>query len=182
VPAPAGTPASGDANNGAKLVQANGCAGCHGAGLRGGGVGPALFGLEHHMTNAQIADFIVHPRAPMPNFGFTPSQVDDIVAYLTTLDGGLNNTQPVVSFDPPKPVDIATITVTFPGDPPSKVVVLPIMQMGTGTMQTRLVTLQQSATNPHVFSGRIVFSMGGPWTVRIQYDNQTMVVPLDIGS
>jgi mono/diheme cytochrome c family protein len=181
-PAPSAAPASGDANNGAKLVQANGCAGCHGAGMRGGGIGPALFGIEHRLTSAQIADYIVHPRAPMPNFGFTAAQVDDIVAYLTTLDGGVNNTLPVVTFDPAQPVDIATITVTFPGTPPTKVAVLPVMQMGTGTMQTRMVTLTQSATNPHVFSGRIVFSMGGPWTVRIQYDNQTMVVPLNVGS
>ena len=184
---PAATPTSapavsGDANNGAKLVQANGCAGCHGAGLRGGGIGPALFGIERRLPNVQVADFIVHPRAPMPNFGFTAAQVDDIVAYLTSLDGGANNTQPVVTFDPAQPVDLTTITVTFPGTPPSKVTVLPIMQMGTGTMQTRMITLTQSATDPHVFSGRVVFSMGGPWTVHIQYDNQRMVVPLNVGS
>lgn len=179
---PSAAPASGDANNGAKLVQANGCAGCHGAGLRGGGIGPALYGIEHKMTGAQISDFIVHPRAPMPNFGFTPAQVDDIVAYLTSLDGGLNNTLPVVTFNPQQPVDMATITVTFPGTPPAHVVVLPVMQMGTGTMQTRAVTLQPSPSDPHVFTGRVVFSMGGPWTIRIQYDNQTMVVPLNVGS
>ena len=171
-----------DANNGAKLVQANGCAGCHGAGLRGGGIGPALYGLEHHMTNPQISDFIAHPRPPMPNFGFNDGQIGDIVAYLTSLDGGINNTGPVVTFDPPQPVDVATITVTFPGTPPSHVAVLPVMQMGTGAMQTRLVQLQPSASDPHVFSGRIVFSMGGPWTVRVQYDDQSLVVPLNIGS
>ncbi len=116
--APASAAAPGDANNGAKLVQANGCAGCHGANLQGGGVGPALYGIEHKLTNDQIADFIVHPRAPMPNFGFTAQQVDDVVAYLSGLDGGAQNAGPVVTFDPATPVDIATITVRFPGTPP----------------------------------------------------------------
>lgn len=173
--------ATGDANAGAKLVQANGCAGCHGANLMGGSVGPKLYGIEHHMTADQIADFIVHPRAPMPDFGFTTEQVNDIVAYLSSLDGGANSTRPVVSFDPATPVDVATITVRFPGTPPSSVTVLPVMQMGSTNMQTRQVQLTQSASDPHVFTGRVVFSMGGPWTVRVQYDGQTMDVPLTVG-
>src|SRR5580692_11368675 len=37
--------AAADANAGAALVQANGCAGCHGATLRGG-IGPNLAGIE----------------------------------------------------------------------------------------------------------------------------------------
>ncbi|HEY9179286.1 MAG TPA: cytochrome c [Candidatus Baltobacteraceae bacterium] len=173
---------SGDVNAGAKLVQANGCAGCHGANLTGGSIGPKLYGIEHTLTHDQIADFIVHPRAPMPNFGFTPTQVNEIIAYLSSLDGGANNTQPVVTFDPANPVDVATISVRFPGTPPASVSVLPIMHMGTSKMQTRQIQLQQSAADPHVFSGRIVFSMGGPWTVRVQYDGQTLDVPLTVGS
>lgn len=183
---PAPTPAavaaaSGDANNGAKLVQANGCAGCHGAGLKGGGVGPALFGIEHKMTNDQVADFIVHPRAPMPNFGFTTQQVSDIVAYLTTLDGGAASDKPVVTFDPTVPIDMATISVRFPGTPPKTVTALPSMMMGKSSMQTRLVHLTQSSSDPHVFTGKIAFSMGGPWTIQLQYDGQTMTVPLNVG-
>ncbi len=179
--AAAAGPAAGDANNGAKLVQANGCAGCHGANLMGGSVGPKLFGIEHSLNPAQIADFIVHPRPPMPNFGFSASQVQDIVAYLSGLDGGASNSRPVVSFDPATPTDEATISVRFPGTPPKSVTVLPIMQMGAGTMQTRVVQLQQSANDPHLFTGHVVFSMGGPWTVRVQYDGQSMDVPLNVG-
>lgn len=178
--APSAAP-NGDANEGAKLVQANGCEGCHGAALKGGGVGPALFGIEHRLTPAQIADFIVHPRAPMPNFGFTQDQVSDIVAYLSNLDGGAGSSAPVVTFDPAKPVDVATISVQFPGTPPKDVSVLPLMQMGSSSMQTREVPLTQSATDPHVFTGRLVFSMGGPWTVRVQYDGKTLDVPLTVG-
>ncbi len=191
VPAAAAAPASaapsadapgGNANNGAQLVQSNGCAGCHGAGLKGGGIGPALFGLEHHMTNDQIADFIVHPRAPMPNFGFNPSQVSDIVAYLTSLDGGINNTAPIVTLSPQTPVDSATISVTFPGTLPVSVRVLPVMHMGTGTHHTALVQLQPSPTDPRTFTGRIAFSMGGPWIVQIQYDGQELDIPVSVGT
>jgi mono/diheme cytochrome c family protein len=169
-----------DANNGAKLVQANGCAGCHGANLMGGSIGPKLYGIEHKLSSDQIADFIVHPRPPMPNFGFTQQQVNDIVAYLSGLDGGANATQPVVTLSPNPPVDVATISVRFPGTPPKNVTVLPVMQMGASSMQTRMVQLQPS-TDPNVFTGRIVFSMGGPWTLKLQYDGNTMDVPVTVG-
>ena len=65
---------NGDANAGAKLVQANGCEGCHGANLMGGGIGPKLYGTRTPHERREIADFIIHPRAPMPNFGFTTEQ------------------------------------------------------------------------------------------------------------
>lgn len=171
----------GDVNAGGKLVQANGCAGCHGANLMGGSIGPKLYGIEHRLSDAQISDFIIHPRAPMPNFGFTAAQVSDIVAYLTSLDGGANSAQPVVTFDPASPTDQATITVRFPGTPPKIVSVLPIMEMGSSAMNTRTVQLQQSPSDPHVFTGKIVFSMGGPWTMRVHYDGHTLDVPLTVG-
>lgn len=180
--APSTSAPGGDANNGAQLVQSNGCAGCHGVGLKGGRIGPALFGLEHHMTNDQIADFIVHPRAPMPNFGFNASQVSDIVAYLTSLDGGINNTAPIVTLSPQTPVDSATISVTFPGTLPVSVRVLPVMHMGTGTHHTALVQLQPSPADPRTFTGRIAFSMGGPWIVQIQYDGQELDIPVNVGT
>jgi mono/diheme cytochrome c family protein len=181
-PAPSASAVAADPNAGAKLVQANGCEGCHGAGLKGGSVGPRLYGIERTLTLDQIAGFIQHPKPPMPNFGFTDSQARDIAAYLSNLDGGASSTAPVVTFDPATPTDIATITVRFPGTPPNDVSVLPVMQMGASSMQTRLVHLTQSSTDPHVFTGRVVFSMGGPWTVRVQYDAKTMDVPLNVGS
>ncbi|HZT12460.1 MAG TPA: cytochrome c [Candidatus Baltobacteraceae bacterium] len=179
-PSPTPAPAA-DADEGAKLVQANGCEGCHGAGLHGGTVGPPLVGIEHQLNADQIADKIEHPKAPMPNFGFSAAQVADLVAYLSGLDGGSQGTRPVVTFDPAVPTDIATISVRFPGTPPKSVRVLPIMQMGSSTMQTREVDLVPSKSDPHVFTGRVVFSMGGPWTVRLQYDGKTMNVPLNVG-
>jgi mono/diheme cytochrome c family protein len=178
----ASTTPAGDANSGAKLVQVNGCEGCHGAGLKGGTIGPALFGIEHKLTADQIAAFIQHPKPPMPNFGFSDGQVRDIVSYLSNLDGGVAGTAPTVTFDPATPTDEATVTARFPGTPPKDVSVLPIMQMGSSTMQTRVVHLQPSASDPHVFTGKVVFSMGGPWTVRLQYDGQKMDVPLNVGS
>lgn len=181
-PAPPASEVAADPNNGAKLVQANGCEGCHGAGLKGGGVGPALYGIEHKLSADQIAGFIQHPKPPMPNFGFNDAQTRDIVAYLSGLDGGANSNTPVVTFDPSTPVDVATISVRFPGTPPKDVSVLPIMQMGSSTMQTRLVHLTPTAGDPHIFTGKVVFSMGGPWTVRLQYDGKTMDVPLNVGS
>ena len=173
--------ARGDVNAGAQLVQANGCAGCHGASLKGGGIGPALFGIEHKLSNDQITNAIAHPKPPMPNFGFSGAQIANIVAYLSSLDGGANSAAPVVTFDPSTPTDVATITVRFPGTPPKDVSVLPIMQMGKSTMQTRVVRLSQSASDPHAFSGKVVFSMGGPWTVKVQYDGKTLDVPLNVG-
>lgn len=187
VPPPSASPslaaaAMGDANSGAKLVQANGCAGCHGANLMGGSIGPKLFGIEHRLGNDQIADFIKNPRPPMPDFGLNAVQIGDIVAYLSALDGGASSTKPVVTFNPNPPTDAATITVRFPGTPPKSVSVLPIMQMGASSMQTRAVQLQQSADDPHAVTGKLVFSMGGPWTIRVQYDGQTLDVPLTVGN
>lgn len=181
VAAAAPAASSGDANNGAKLVQANGCEGCHGVGLMGGQIGPKLVGIEKRLNPAQIADFIEHPRAPMPNFGFKASEVSDLVAYLSSLDGGTAGSTPVVTFDPSAPVDQATITVRFPGTPPPSVTVLPVMRMGSSGMQTRRVALVQSSSDPHVFTGKLVFSMGGPWTVRVQYGQQHVDIPLTVG-
>ena len=70
----------------------------------------------------------------------------------------------------------------FNGTPPSSVTVLPIMHMGATSMQTQAITLQPSPGDPHVFTGRITFSMSGPWTVRIRYGDQTLDVPLTVGS
>ena len=180
-PTPAGTPPA-NPNNGAKLVQAYGCAGCHGAGLKGGGIGPKLYGIERLLTPEQIADFIAHPKPPMPNFGLSETQRRDIAAYLSGLDGGKDANAPVVTFNPSPPVDQATITVRFSGTPPTDVSILPIMQMGASSMQTRVVHLQPSPGDPHLFTGKVVFSMGGPWTVRVQYDGKTMDVPINVGS
>jgi mono/diheme cytochrome c family protein len=178
---PAAAPAD-DADQGARLVQASGCTGCHGATFQGA-LGPALYGIEHRLSPAAIAMHIKSPTPPMPNFGFTDAQIRDIVAYLSTLDGGTGaQSRPVVTFSPPVPETSATISVTFPGTPPRRVSAFPIMQMGNAKMHTQAVELAPSSQNPHLFTGRIVFSMGGPWIVRIDYDAESISVPVTVGS
>ena len=180
--APSPSESAGDANKGAQLVQANGCIGCHGANFKGGD-GPALVGIEHRLSSTDIASRIRSPKSPMPNFGFTESQITDIVAYLSTLDGGAGvQSRPVVTFSPESPTTQANISVTFPGTPPKHVTALPTMEMGTMTMQTKSVTLEPSPQNPNVFTGHVEFSMGGPWIVRIDFDGTLLTVPIEIGS
>ncbi len=118
----------------------------------------------------------------MPNFGFTNAQIDDIVAYLRGLDGGTSGNAPVVTFEPQTPTTEATISVRFGGTPPRTVSAFPEMQMGNSTMHTQATVLQASPQDPHVFTGRVNFSMGGPWIVHVEYDGQTIDVPLNVGS
>ena len=167
-----------DANAGALLVQQHGCAGCHGAQFQGG-AGPQLRGIEHRLSAAQIASAIAHPVAPMPQFGFTSAQTADIVAYLSALDGGANRNAPVATFSPAKPSNEAMLTVRFPGVPPHSVTAQAAMQMGGGSMSGAKVTLAPTA-DPHVWSGVVRFSMGGPWTVEIIYDGKKMSVPVNV--
>ncbi len=172
----------GDANKGALLVQANGCIGCHGAQFQGK-IGPALYGIEHKLSPDQIADKISHPVAPMPNFGFTPSQITNIVAYLSSLDGGTTaGSAPVVTFDPKEPSSDATIEVRFSGTPPKHVTALPVMQMGNAGMHTSGIALTPSPADPHLFTGHLEFSMGGPWVITVEYDGKSMTVPIDVGA
>jgi cytochrome c553 len=167
-----------DANAGAKLVQTHGCSGCHGAQFEGGS-GPKLNGVEKRLTSAQITSAIDHPKAPMPQYGFTSEQTADIVAYLSNLDGGARNSEPVATLSPDKPTGKATLSVKFPGTPPKKVTALPTMQMGTGTMTDAKVELAP-ASDPHVFTGVVHFSMGGPWTIVVTYDGKKLNVPVNV--
>ncbi|TAM74884.1 c-type cytochrome [bacterium] len=174
----AGEPfAGGDAAQGAKLVQASGCEGCHGAGFTGG-IGPALVGIEKRLTAAQVADKIQHPKAPMPNFGFTDAQAADLVAYLSGLDGGTG--KPVVKIVPAEPTDQATVLVTFSGTPPSDVQVEAVMRMGAREHGTGWVPLQKT-DDPHVVAAKVRFTMGGPWIVRVRYGKgAAMDVPVTV--
>ncbi|PZR56971.1 MAG: hypothetical protein DLM50_07340 [Candidatus Meridianibacter frigidus] len=177
-PVTATPPSMGDANNGAKLVQNNGCMGCHGTRFQGG-VGPKLFGIEHTLSFVQIFDFIKHPRAPMPNFGFSDAETNDIVAYLSNLDGGNQTAGPIVTFTPERPLDDAVVTVRFPTENPSGVTVRALMQMGVGSHHIEVVLHQTE--DPHVWQGTVHFSMGGPWTVQIFYGNKHTDIPLQVG-
>jgi len=170
--------ASGDPSAGATIVQANGCAGCHGANLKGG-TGPALYGIEHQLSAARIAAAIANPKAPMPKFPLSAAQIADVVAYLSSLDGGSAGQQPVATLSPAKPKSQAVLTVRFPGTPPSHVTALPSMEMGASAMHDAKVTLQPTS-DPHVFAGKVSFSMGGPWTIDVQYDGKHLTLPVNV--
>jgi len=168
----------GDPNNGATLVQNNGCMGCHGAQFQGS-IGPKLNGIEHARSVAQITESIKHPKAPMPDAGFSDSQITDVIAYLSNLDGGATGDVPVITFDPAAPVDQATITVKFSTDHPQQVTARATMQMGPTSHNVDVVLHQTS--DPHVWQGVVHFSMGGPWTIHIVYGDKDADIPLNVG-
>ena len=174
-PVPSPAPAA-DPNSGAKLVQNNGCTGCHGAQFQGG-LGPKLMGIEHQLSAAQIADFIRHPRAPMPNFGFNDAQINDIVAYLSNLDGGATSGAPIVTIDPANPTEHATLTIRF-ADVPKSVSARSVMHMGAGAHHTDFA--MHATADPHVWQGDIHFTMGGPWNIEIDYDGKRLDVPVQV--
>jgi hypothetical protein len=100
---------------------------------------------------------------------------------LSNLDGGGGGARPIASLEPAMPVTDAVLSVTFPGTPPAGVIALPTMEMGKSTMQTSSVRLQ-STSDPRVFTGKVNFTMGGPWVIRIQYDGQSLDLPVQVGS
>jgi cytochrome c550 len=177
--APAAAP-SGSATDGEMLVSAHGCMGCHGANFQGG-IGPALFGIEHRLTARQISSAIEHPKAPMPNFGFSAGQVADIVAYLSSLDGGVAGTGATILIEPANPATDATISVRFPGAVPAAVRAQAVMQMGPGSSMTTVIDLKPTS-DPHVLGGRVHFFMSGPWVIRVQYGTTVLEKPIEVGA
>jgi len=173
------TAASADSNSGAKLVAQNGCTSCHGAKFQGG-EGPALYGIEHRRTRAQIVAALVSPKVPMPNYGFSATQAGDIADYLSGLDGGATQDQPVITISPEHPIDYADVTIRFPGAPPKSVTAVASMAMGQMPMNSPKVTFK-ATSDPHVYAGRIEFSMAGSWTIHIVYDGKTIDRPIVIG-
>ncbi|GAC1394209.1 MAG: hypothetical protein NVSMB31_14370 [Vulcanimicrobiaceae bacterium] len=166
---------SGDPQAGEKLVQKNGCTGCHGAKFQGG-IGPKLVGIERLLSAAQITDFIKHPRSVMPDFGFSDSQIADIVAYLSTLDGGVAGV-PVVTVEPATPREHATLMVRFVAVPKS---VMARVSMQMGTVSHLKESALHPTTDPHVWQGELDFTMAGAWTLTLIYDGKTLDVPLTV--
>ena len=173
-------PALADVNAGASLVQKYGCQGCHGTDFKGASGFPALYGIEHRRSHDQIVQAIVHPKAPMPNFGFTPAQASDVADYLSSLDGGASNAQPTVTISPAHPSDVATVTVHFPGAAPVRVEAVASMAMGGSTMMSPKVELKRSPDG-HTYTGELSFSMGGSWTLHITYDGREIDQPISVG-
>ncbi|MGB6060577.1 MAG: c-type cytochrome [Candidatus Aquilonibacter sp.] len=169
-----------DVNAGAKLVAQNGCQSCHGTTFRGTAGFPALYGIERRRTREQIIAALLSPTAPMPNYGFTRAQAGDIADYLTGLDCGASQSQPVISIAPAHPIDYADVTVRFPGALPKNVTAVATMAMGNMPMTSPQVTFTATA-DPHVYKGRIAFSMSGAWTIHIVYDGKTIDRPIVVG-
>ena len=171
---PAGARA-GDAAAGERLVRAYGCFGCHGTRFEGG-AGPKLLGIEHRRSATEIADAVMHPKAPMPDFALSATQTADIVTYLAGLDGGRSGSSPVATISPATPRAQATLTVHFP-TPPKHATAEAGMTMAQSGMSASKVTLTPTS-DPHVWRGVVHFSMGGSWTVVVTYDGKTMNVPV----
>jgi cytochrome c553 len=170
-----------DSNAGAKLVAQNGCTSCHGAKFQGSPAGfPALYGIEQRRSRAQIIQAITSPKAPMPNYGFTAAQAGDIADYLSSLDGGTTANLPVITIAPEHPDSYADVTVTFTGTPPKSVTAVASMAMGNSSMSSPQVTLEPTS-DPHIYTGRLKFSMAGAWTIHIVYDGKTIDRPIVVG-
>ena len=74
------TPAlSGDPVNGKSLIDSRGCLSCHGSSA------PQFTGVTQRRTNEEIRLIILEGEGGMPSFSFSSSQLDDIIAYLSTL-------------------------------------------------------------------------------------------------
>ena len=54
------------------------------------------------------------------------------------------------------------------------------MSMGHMPMDSPRVTFKPTS-DPHVYTGRIQFEMGGAWTIHIVYDGKTIDQPLVVG-
>jgi len=163
-----------DANAGAALVQANGCAGCHGATLTGG-IGPSLVGIEGRRSAVRIAAAIAQPVAPMPKFPFSTAQIANIVAYLSALD---SSSRPVARLRFSTSL-AALLSVRFPGPLPARVTAVPVMQMGQLPMRAAAVTLHPTAGG-RLWQGTIQFPMSGPWAIEIAYDGRHLTVPVNV--
>ncbi len=90
--AAASTTASGDADRGEKLFQAN-CSTCHGPSGQGGSAGPSLVGVGAAATDFQVGSGrmpleATAPQAPEKEVKFSEQDVADLSAYVATLGPG----------------------------------------------------------------------------------------------
>ena len=80
--APAGGAAAGDSYRGETIFQRE-CAGCHGDGGRGGGVGPTL--VETGLAATDVAVAVQQGRGVMPAGIVTGQEQADVVAYVVAI-------------------------------------------------------------------------------------------------
>jgi len=85
--APLGINPAGDPKRGA-AITAKWCAGCHLSGPTADDHIPTLGALAAHppRTDGAIRTFLMQPHKPMPPLELEIQQIEDIIAYLHTLD------------------------------------------------------------------------------------------------
>ena len=88
---------SDDARHGQRLFQEYNCIACHQFYGLGGYMGPDLTNVISKRGAAYSTAFITSGTASMPNFGLTPDDVADLVAYLSYVDR--TGTYPPEEFD-----------------------------------------------------------------------------------
>jgi len=79
---PTGAAAAGDFYSGETVFQRE-CAGCHGDGGKGGGVGPALF--ETGLDTTEVAAAVQQGRGVMPAGIVSGQEQADVVAYVVAV-------------------------------------------------------------------------------------------------
>jgi len=80
--------AAGDAEHGG-VVAGRWCAACHVVTKNqksANADAPSFFDVAQRLDNKHIANFLVAPHPPMPNMSLTRKEIDDIVAYIRSLD------------------------------------------------------------------------------------------------
>jgi ubiquinol-cytochrome c reductase cytochrome c subunit len=85
--APAGSAVAGDVDRG-KSVFAQNCAGCHGTGGQGGGVGPTLAGAG--LDADTVAATVQQGRGVMPAGIVGGQEQADVVAYVVSISSSSN--------------------------------------------------------------------------------------------
>ncbi len=83
----AGAGPTGNVDHG-KAIFGQNCSSCHGAGGKGGGIGPTLIGEKSRKNFAAAVVWIKNPMAPMPKLYPDPlkeSDVADVAAYVESL-------------------------------------------------------------------------------------------------
>ena len=73
---------AGDVDSGKTIFERE-CAGCHGDGGAGGGVGPALF--ETGLGAAEVSTAVQQGRGVMPAAIVTGEEQADVVAYVVSI-------------------------------------------------------------------------------------------------
>lgn len=83
--------AQGDASEGLRIAR-RWCSSCHviGQNMRGGDAAPPFIALANDpaKTETYLKNWIRNPHPPMPNFNLSRRDIDDLTAYIRSLDVG----------------------------------------------------------------------------------------------